>query len=92
MLPSGIEYDPSQVVVTNGGKHAVFTALAAVLDVGDEVLLPAPYWTTYPEAITLAGGVPVGLGGLSVTPDGRTIVYGQTDRRDGDLVMVSPRR
>jgi aspartate/methionine/tyrosine aminotransferase len=45
--------------VTNGGKHAVFTAFAALLDPGDEVLLPAPYWTTYPEAITLAGGVPV---------------------------------
>ena len=55
---SKVGYDPSQVLVTNGGKHAVFTAFAALLDPGDEVLLPAPYWTTYPEAITLAGGVP----------------------------------
>lgn len=56
---SKVSYDASQVLVTNGGKHAVYTAFAALLDPGDEVLLPAPYWTTYPEAITLAGGVPV---------------------------------
>ena len=47
------------MLVTNGGKHAVYTAFAALCDPGDEVLCPAPYWTTYPEAITLAGGVPV---------------------------------
>ena len=47
------------MLVTNGGKHAVFTAFAALCDPGDEVICPAPYWTTYPEAITLAGGVPV---------------------------------
>ncbi|HEY7145992.1 MAG TPA: pyridoxal phosphate-dependent aminotransferase [Streptosporangiaceae bacterium] len=56
---SGYQVTPGQVIVTNGGKHAVFQALAALLDPGDEVLLPAPYWTTYPEAIALAGGVPV---------------------------------
>ncbi len=56
---SGYEVDPAQVVVTNGGKHAVYNAFAALLDPGDEVLLPAPYWTTYPEPIRLAGGVPV---------------------------------
>ncbi|NNE11870.1 MAG: pyridoxal phosphate-dependent aminotransferase, partial [Ilumatobacter sp.] len=56
---SGYAIDASQVLVTNGGKHAVYTAFAALCDPGDEVLLPAPYWTTYPEAITLAGGVPV---------------------------------
>ena len=49
----------SQVLVTNGGKQAVYEAFATLLDPGDEVLLPAPYWTTYPEAIKLAGGVPV---------------------------------
>ena len=48
-----------QVLVTNGGKQAVYSAFATLLDPGDEVLLPAPYWTTYPEAIRLAGGVPV---------------------------------
>jgi aspartate aminotransferase len=56
---SGYEIDPSQVLVTNGGKHAVYNAFATLLDPGDEVLLPAPYWTTYPETIRLAGGVPV---------------------------------
>ena len=47
------------MLVTNGGKHAVFTAFAALCDPGDEVICPAPYWTTYPEAVVLAGGVPV---------------------------------
>lgn len=50
-----IEVEPSQVLVTNGGKQAVYEAFASVLDPGDEVILPAPYWTTYPEAIRLAG-------------------------------------
>jgi aspartate aminotransferase len=49
----------SQVLVTNGGKQAVFQAFATLLNPGDEVLLPAPYWTTYPECIRLAGGLPV---------------------------------
>src|SRR5690606_21517253 len=49
----------SQVLVTNGGKHALFNAFATILDPGDEVILPAPYWTTYPESIALAGGVAV---------------------------------
>ncbi|MEQ1874294.1 MAG: pyridoxal phosphate-dependent aminotransferase [Ilumatobacteraceae bacterium] len=56
---SGFSCQASQVLVTNGGKHAVFTAFAALCDPGDEVICPAPYWTTYPESITLAGGVPV---------------------------------
>jgi len=56
---SGFGCAPAQVLVTNGGKHAVYTAFAALCDPGDEVICPAPYWTTYPEAITLAGGVPV---------------------------------
>ena len=56
---SGFECKGSQVLVTNGGKHAVFTAFAALCDPGDEVICPAPYWTTYPESVTLAGGVPV---------------------------------
>jgi aspartate aminotransferase len=56
---SGFQVTPAQVLVTNGGKHAVYEAFAALLDPGDEVLLPAPYWTTYPESIKLAGGVPV---------------------------------
>ena len=53
---SGFIIDASQVLVTNGGKQAVYQAFASIVDPGDEVLLPAPYWTTYPEAIALAGG------------------------------------
>jgi len=56
---SGLAVTAAQVVVTNGGKQAVYQSFATLLDPGDEVLLPAPYWTTYPEAIKLAGGVPV---------------------------------
>jgi aspartate aminotransferase len=56
---SGFDVKASQVLVTNGGKQAVYQTFATLLDPGDEVLLPTPYWTTYPEAIRLAGGVPV---------------------------------
>ncbi len=56
---SGLEVSPGQVIVTNGGKQAVFQAFATLVGDGDEVLLPAPYWTTYPEVVRLAGGVPV---------------------------------
>jgi aspartate/methionine/tyrosine aminotransferase len=56
---SGLAITPANVLVTNGGKQAVYEAFATMLDPGDEVLLPAPFWTTYPEAIRLAGGVPV---------------------------------
>ncbi len=56
---SGYEVATNQVLVTNGGKQAVYQAFATVVDPGDDVLLPAPYWTTYPEAIRLAGGNPV---------------------------------
>ena len=58
---SGYQVQPSQVLVTNGGKQALYNAFATLLDPGDEVLLPAPYWTTYPESIALAGGVPVAI-------------------------------
>ncbi|KQV18528.1 MULTISPECIES: pyridoxal phosphate-dependent aminotransferase [unclassified Kitasatospora] len=56
---SGYQVDASQVLVTNGGKQAIYEAFAAILDPADEVIIPAPYWTTYPEAVKLAGGVPV---------------------------------
>ena len=56
---SGFSAKASQVLVTNGGKQAIYNAFAALLDPGDEVIVPAPYWTTYPEAIQLAGGTPV---------------------------------
>ena len=56
---SGWAVQPGQVVVTNGGKQAVYQAFQALLNPGDEVILPTPYWTTYPEAIALAGGIPI---------------------------------
>ena len=56
---SGLTLTPNQILVTNGGKQALYNAFATLLDPGDEAILPAPYWTTYPEAIRLAGGVPV---------------------------------
>ena len=56
---SGYEVAPSQVLVTNGAKQAVYEAFATLCDPGDEVLVPAPYWTTYPETVALAGAVPV---------------------------------
>ncbi|HLX89713.1 MAG TPA: pyridoxal phosphate-dependent aminotransferase [Acidimicrobiales bacterium] len=58
---SGLEAAPGQVVVTNGAKQAVYETFAALVDPGDEVLVPAPFWTTYPEAIALAGGIPVAV-------------------------------
>lgn len=56
---SGVQVSPSQVIVTNGGKHAIFNTLMTLVDEGDEVLIPSPYWTTYPEIVKLAGGVPI---------------------------------
>jgi aspartate aminotransferase len=56
---SGFEISSDNVIVTNGGKQAILTAFFSTLDPGDEVIIPAPYWTTYPEAVKIAGGTPV---------------------------------
>lgn len=56
---NGLDYEPSQIVISNGAKHALFNAFAAVLDEGDEVIVPAPCWVSYPELIQINGGVPV---------------------------------
>ncbi len=56
---NGLEYKPEQIIVSIGGKHSLYEAMQAVLDLGDEVILPTPYWVTYPETIKLAGAVPV---------------------------------
>ena len=71
---SGWRPEVAEVLVTNGGKHAVYNTCATLLNPGDEVLLPAPYWTTYPESIALAGGTAVPLStdtasGFRVTVD-----------------------
>jgi aspartate/methionine/tyrosine aminotransferase len=59
---SGLSVTPAQVLITNGGKQAIANAFLTLLDPGDEVIVPAPYWVTFPEAIALAGGVPVPIG------------------------------
>ncbi len=89
---SGVEVDPSRIVVTNGGKQAVYEATLAVVDEGDEVLLPAPYWTTYPEPIALAGGVPVVLPTDESTGFRVTVEQLEAARtpRTKALVFVSP--
>ena len=56
---SNFDVDPNNVVVTNGGKQAILTTFMSLLDAGDEVLIPSPYWTTYPEAVKISGGTPV---------------------------------
>jgi len=89
---SGYEVTAAQVVVTNGGKHALFNAFATILDPGDEVILPAPYWTTYPESIELTGAVTVAVfagadQGFRVTLD--QLEAARTPRTKA-LVFVSP--
>ena len=89
---SGYDAAPSQVLITNGGKHAVFAALATIVDPGDEVLLPAPYWVTYPEAIGLAGGVPIVLTTDDTTGFQVTIEQLEAARTEHTkaLIFVSP--
>ena len=89
---SGLEVDPSQIIVTNGGKQAVYQAFQAVVNPGDEVLLPAPYWTTYPEAIRLADGIPVEVFAGSDQDYKVTVEQLEAARTDRTtvLVFVSP--
>ena len=89
---SGLAVPPSRVLVTNGGKQAVYQAFATLLDPGDEVLLPTPYWTTYPEAIRLAGGVPVDV--FAGSDQGYLVTVEQLEAARTDktkvLLFVSP--
>ncbi len=89
---SGLTVTADQVLVTNGGKHAITNAFTALIDEGDEVIVPGPYWTTYPEAASLCGAVPVEVitddsTGFKVTVDQLEAV--RTDRTKV-LVFVSP--
>ncbi|MEY3360424.1 MAG: hypothetical protein RL531_143 [Actinomycetota bacterium] len=89
---SAFAVDAAQVLVTAGGKHAVYTAFQTIIAEGDEVILPAPYWTTYPEAIILAGGVPVEVAttdaqGFRVTVE--QLEAARTERTKA-IVFVSP--
>ena len=89
---SGTEVSASQVVVTNGGKQAVYQAFAVLVDEGDEVLLPTPYWTTYPEAIALAGGKSVDV--FAGSDQGYKVTVEQLDKAKTSktkvLLMCSP--
>jgi len=89
---SGFDVDPGRVIVTNGGKQAVYLAFQALVDPADEVLIPAPYWVTYPESVKLAAGTPVALPtdestGFAVTVD--QLEAATTDRTKA-VVFVSP--
>ncbi|MFT2817258.1 pyridoxal phosphate-dependent aminotransferase [Leifsonia sp. A12D58] len=89
---SGLEVSPSQVIITNGGKQAVYQSFATLLDPGDEVLVPTPYWTTYPEAIKLAGGVQVDV--FAGSDQGYLVTVEQLEaartERTKVLLFVSP--
>jgi aspartate aminotransferase len=89
---SGQQIAPEQVVVTNGGKHALYNIFMAMIDPGDEVIVPAPYWVSYPEQIRLAGGVPVALPTTKETGFQATIEQLEAHRteRTKALVFVSP--
>ncbi len=71
---NGLEYEPKQVIVSNGAKHSIFNVCFALLNEGDEVIIPAPYWLTYPEVVKVCGGVPVFVKaskrtGFKITPE-----------------------
>ncbi|PHX61042.1 MAG: aspartate aminotransferase [Actinobacteria bacterium] len=89
---SGYTVTAAQVLVTNGGKQALYNTFAALLDPADEVILPAPYWTTYPESIRLAGGVPVEVMTDETTGYRATVAQLEAARtpRTKVLVFVSP--
>jgi len=88
----GEPLQPANVLITNGGKQAVYNTFATLLNPGDEVILPAPYWTTYPEAIKLAGGVPVDV--FAGPEQGYKVTVEQLEQalteRTKVLVFVSP--
>ncbi|MFF4952574.1 pyridoxal phosphate-dependent aminotransferase [Streptomyces chattanoogensis] len=89
---SGYEVEAANVLVTNGGKQAIYEAFAAIVDPGDEVIIPAPYWTTYPESIQLAGGVPVPVVADETTGYRVTVEQLEAARTEKTkvLVFVSP--
>ncbi len=89
---SGLVVDPASVLITNGGKHAVYNCFEALLNPGEEVLLPCPYWTTYPEPIALAGGITVPI--QTEAADGFRVTLEQLEAARNEntkaLVFVSP--
>jgi aspartate aminotransferase len=92
MRDSGLRVTPAQVLVTNGGKHAIITALMTKVNPGDEVLIPAPFWTTYPEAVYLTGGTPVPV--MTAESNGFRVSVEELERartaRTTMLIFTSP--
>lgn len=89
---SALRYEPDEIVVSNGAKQSVFNAMMVLVDAGDEVLIPAPYWVSYPEMVRLAGGVPVfvktgAADGFRLTPDALRAAIGPRTR---GLVLNNP--
>jgi aspartate aminotransferase len=74
---NGIDYGPKQITVNSGGKHTLFNALVATLDQGDEVIIPAPYWVSYPDIVQFAGGTPVII--MATAAQNYKITPGQLD-------------
>jgi DNA-binding transcriptional MocR family regulator len=93
----GVAVDASQVTVANGGKHALFNTFMAIVEPGDEVLVPAPYWVSYPEQIRLCGGEPIAVptdgrrGSGSASSSSRRCAH-RTHPRAGVRVPVEPDR
>jgi aspartate aminotransferase len=89
---SGLEVSPDQIVVANGGKHALYNVFMALIDVDDEVLIPAPYWVSYPEQVKLAGGVPVAVPTTKETGFRASVEQLEAHRTEATkaLVFVSP--
>jgi aspartate aminotransferase len=85
---SGYLVEPNQVLICNGGKHALFNAFMSIVEPGDEVLLPAPYWVTYPEAIALAGGTVVALPTSEATGFRVTLDQLEAARSEATKVLV----
>jgi aspartate aminotransferase len=89
---NGLEYKPEQIVVSNGGKQSLYNAFLVILDPGDEVIIPAPYWVSYPEMVKLADGVPVTVfaddsTGFKITPD---MLKAKLTSRTRAIVINSP--
>lgn len=91
----GLEYEPTQAVVASGAKHMVYIALAALVDPGDEVIVPAPYWVSYYEMVRLFGGVPVVVNvseeqGFQLTPE--QLEHAITDKTKAIISITPPTR
>lgn len=86
---NGLVYSPEQIIVSNGAKHSLHNVFCALLNDGDEVIIPAPYWTSYPELVKMSGGVPVIIKGEGPNIDAKTLEQAITPRTKA-LVLNSP--